>query len=304
MTIEFNCPNCKAVIAFADKHGGKRAHCTSCQQSFVIPFKSHEKAKKVKPPKKNEIAEPLPGFYHAVFIDSWKLFTNFKNAAGLVFILIVVVFKFFTANQNISLFIQGEWLSFDFYIPLGWASRGAAWGILFWFYSETIYSTGFDQDELPMVTIGGFYSLVWKITKSLYGIFIILLVVGLPFFVAFFTLRHLQIKLPALLYPLMFGGLFLLPMGILTVAVGRDLTMLRPDYLLVPIRRAFTPYLVTVVILSGTLIFQIVTSQYEGQDPATAAVHLSLNFLIQALVLVAMRSIGLFYRHYSCHFIW
>jgi len=304
MTIEFNCPNCKAVIAFADKHGGKRAHCTSCQQRFIIPFKSHDKAKKVKPPKDTAKAEPIPGFYRALFLESWKLFTHPSNAAGLIFILTVVVFKFFTANQNFSLHIQGEWLSFDFYIPLGWASRGAAWGCLFWFYSEVIYSTGFDQDELPEVTIGGFYAFIWKIVKSVYELFVIVLVAGLPYFLAFLILRQRHVELPALLYPLLFGGLFLLPMCILTVAVGRDLTMLRPDYLLIPIRRAFTPYFVTAVILGGTLISQVLTSQYEGQSPTTATVYLSLNVLVQAFVLIAMRSIGLFYRHYSCHFIW
>jgi hypothetical protein len=303
MTIEFNCPNCNAVIAFADKHAGKQAHCTSCQERFIIPSRSHEKAKKVKPPKQ-EIGEPIPGFYHALFIDSWKLFTQPKNAAGLYFILILVIFKFFTANQNISLHIQGESLAFDFYIPLGWASRAAAWGCLFWFYSEMIYSTGFDQDELPEVTIGGFYGLVWIIVKSIYAIFVILLVVGLPYFLAFLTLKYLHVELPILLYPLMFGGLFLLPMGILTVAVGRDFTMLRPDYLLIPIRRAFIPYMVTAVILSGAIISQIFTSQYAGQSPTEVAIYLSLNVLVQAFVLIAMRSIGLFYRHYSCHLPW
>jgi len=302
MTIEFNCPNCNAVIAFADKHAGKRAHCTSCQQRFFIPLKSHEKAKKIKPPK--EKGEPVPGFYYAVFLGSWKLFTNFKNAADFIFILVVVVFKFFTANQNISLHIQGHWLAFDFYIPLGWASRGAAWGCLFWFYSEMIYDTGFEQDELPIVTIGGFYTFIWKIVKSVYEIFVILLVVGLPFVIALLILKWLQVEWPALLYPLLFGGLFLLPMGILTVAVGRDLTMLRPDYLLAPIFKAFTPYLVTAIILGGAIFSQIATSQYAGQSLNKAAIYLSLNFLVQAFVLVAMRSIGLFYRHYSCHFVW
>lgn len=304
MTIEFNCPNCKAVIAFADKHGGKRAHCTSCQQRFVIPFKSHEKAKKVKPPKDIEKAEPIPGFYRAVFIESWKLFTNSSNATDLAFIFIVVVFKFFTAGLNFSLHIQGEWLGFDFYIPLGWASRGAAWGCLFFFYSEMIYSTGFDQDELPIITIGGFYGLIWIIVKSVYAIFVILLVTGLPYVLALLLLRLTKVESPALLYSLMFGGLFLLPIAILTVAIGRDFTMLRPDYLLAPIRRAFTPYLTTVVLLGGAVISQIVTSQYAGQSPAAAAGYLSLNLLVQAFVLIAMRSIGLFYRHYSCHLPW
>ena len=303
MTIEFNCPNCNAVIAFADKHAGKQARCTSCQQKFIIPSRSHEKAKKVRPPKE-ETSEPIPGFYHAVFIESWKLFAPSKNAAGLLFICIFVVFKFFTANQNISLFIQGKSLAFDFYIPLGWASRGAAWGGLFWFYSEIIYSTGFDQDEFPEVTIGGFYSFIWKIIASVYKIFVILLVVGWPSFLAYLVLKYLHVELAILLYPLLLGGLFLMPICILTVAVGRDLTMLRPDYLLIPIRRAFTPYLVTAVILGGAIIFQSRTSQYDGQSPNEAVIYLSLNVLVQAFVLIAMRSIGLFYRHYSCHLPW
>ncbi len=303
MTIEFHCPNCNAVIAFADKHAGKQARCTSCQQKFIIPSRSHEKAKKVRPPKE-ETGEPIPGFYHAVFIDSWKQFAQSKNTAGLLFILIVVVFKFFTANQNISLFIQGESLAFDFYIPLGWAARGAAWGCLLWFYSEIIYSTGFDQDEFPEVTIGGLYSFIWKIVTSVYKIFVILLITELPFILTYLILKQLKIELPVPLYSLLFGGLFLMPICILTVAVGKDLTMLRPDYLLVPICRAFAPYLVTAVILGGALTCQVFTRQYEGLSQDGVAVYLALNVLVQAFVLIAMRSIGLFYRHYSCHLPW
>ncbi|MBN2312574.1 MAG: hypothetical protein JXM79_01505 [Sedimentisphaerales bacterium] len=302
MTIEFNCPNCNAVIAFTDKYAGKKAHCTSCQQKFIIPSKSFEKAKKIKPPR--EIGEPIPGFYHAVFIDSWKMFVHPKNAAGLLFILIFVVFKFFAAYLDISLHIQGQWLAFDFYIPLGWASRGAAWGGLFWFYSEMIYWTGFDQDEFPTVTIGGLYGFIWIIVKSVYVIFVLLLVVGWPYFLTYLILKYLHVDLPIVLYPLMFGGLFLLPIGILTVAVGKDLTMLRPDYLLVPIRRAFMPYMVTAALLGGAVISQIFTSPYKNQSPKEVAIDLSLNVLVQAFVLIAMRSIGLFYRHYSCHLPW
>ena len=47
MTIEFNCPKCNAVIGFADQHAGKQAHCTACEQKFIIPGKSFEKAKKM-----------------------------------------------------------------------------------------------------------------------------------------------------------------------------------------------------------------------------------------------------------------
>ena len=97
MTIEFNCPNCESVIAFADKHAGKRAHCTTCGQSFVIPNKNHEKAQKIKAPKE-EKGDPIPGFYKTAFVDNWKVFVNPKNITGFAFIITAVVFKYFRFN--------------------------------------------------------------------------------------------------------------------------------------------------------------------------------------------------------------
>ncbi|MHC4417571.1 MAG: hypothetical protein ACYSU6_03180, partial [Planctomycetota bacterium] len=93
MTIQFYCPNCDSIIAFDSKHAGKRARCLACGQLFVIPEKSYEKPKKVK--LRIERGEPLPGFYRAVFIDSWKLFLDPENAISLVFVATVVCFKFF-----------------------------------------------------------------------------------------------------------------------------------------------------------------------------------------------------------------
>ncbi len=305
MTIQFNCPNCKEVIGFDDKHRGKRAQCTSCGQRFIIPFKNFEKAKKVKLPK-DEIAVPIPGFYRAVFVDSWKLFklSSSENITGLVFIMVIVCFKFFTAGWNFSLFIQGNWLSFDFYIPLGWILRATAWGCLFWFYTEMIYSTAFDEDKLPRVFLGGFYGLIWKIVQSLYTIFVILLVVGLPYIITALIFWATGVKCPVVLYIMMFGGLLMSPMAILNVGVGRDLTLLRPDYLLIPICRAFMPHIVTVLLLGAAGFVQTQASQYAGQPPTVAAGQLALNFAAQLLVLAAMRSIGLFARHYSCYLPW
>ena len=305
MTIQFNCPYCDAVIGFDQKYCGKRAQCTSCGERFIIPFKNFEKAKKVKLPK-DEIAIPIPGFYRAVFLESGRIFTfrSLSNLTGLVFIAAIVFFKFIVSEMNISITIPGEWLSFDFYIPLGWALRAAAWGLLFWFYSEMIYSTAFDEDNLPEIILGGFYSLVWKIAQSLYTIFIILLVVGLPYIITAFIFWVTKVKWPALMSVWLFVGLFLSPIAILNVAVGRDLTLLRPDYLLAPICRAFMPYVVIVLLLGTAGFLQTRASQYAGQPPTVAAGQLALNFAVQCLLLVAMRSIGLFARHYSCHFPW
>jgi len=302
MTIQFNCPNCSALIAFDRKHAGRRARCLTCGQLFIIPFADYEKPQKIK--LKVERAEPLPGFYRAVFVDSWKLLTTPENLTGLVLIMTAVCFKFFVARLNFTTTVSGPWRSIDLYVPLGSILHIAAWGFLFWYYMEIIYSTAFEVEKLPEVTMGGFYGFIWHIIESIYAFFIALLVVELPLLTIVMILKITGVEFPLLLYGFMFGGLFLFPMAILTVAIGKDLTMLRPDYLLVPIFRAFKPYLVPAALLGAAGVLQLQSSQYAGQNPAIAAGHLLLNLAVQAIALIAMHSIGLFYRHYSCYFCW
>jgi ribosomal protein S27E len=302
MTIRFNCPSCNELIAFADKHRGKRAHCTTCGQQFIIPSGNKEKPKKIKAPK--EKAEPLPGFYRAVFVDSRQLFTNPENVTGLVFIATAVCLKFFTAGMNYTMTIPGRAYSVDLPIPIGHVLHIAAWGFLFWYYMEIIYSTAFEQEKLPDVIVGGIYGLLWRIAKSVYIFIIMLFVVELPYLITFLISSWMDAEWPVLLYALMFAGLFLFPVAILTAAVGKDLTMLRPDYFLIPIFRAFRPYLVTVVLLGAAAELQMHANQYSGQSPAMATGHLLLNLTVQVIALIAMRSIGLFFRHYSCLLPW
>jgi len=302
MTIQFNCPSCNELIAFADEHRGKQAHCMTCGQQFIIPSGNKEKLKKIKAPK--EKAEPLPGFYRAVFVDSWQLFTNPENVTGLVFIATAVCLKFFTFGMNYTLTIPGQAYSVDLPIPIGHVLHVAAWGFLFWYYMKIIYSIAYEQEKLPDVIVGGFNGLVWRIAKSVYIFIIILLVVELPYFIAVLISNWMDIEWPVLEYVLMFAGLFLLPVAILASAVGKDLTLLRPDYFLVTISRAFRPYLVTAVLLGAAAVLQMYASQYSGQSPVVATGHLLLNLAVQIVALVAMRSIGLFFRHYSCLLPW
>jgi len=113
MTIKFYCPGCGALIAFDDKHHGKRARCTTCGQPFIIPSKDNETARKIRP--EPEKAEPQSGFYRAVFVDSWKIFASRANATGLVFVTAAVAFKFFAGHTDYS-FTVGL---FRFQAPLG-----------------------------------------------------------------------------------------------------------------------------------------------------------------------------------------
>jgi hypothetical protein len=118
-------------------------------------------------------------------------------------------------------------------------------------------------------------------------------------------LGWIGVEMHVLLYALFFAGLYFFPVAILSAAVGKDLTLLRPDYFVITIFRAFGPYMVTAVLLSTAALLQIFAKQYSSQLTTAAAVdHLMLNLAVQFVALLAMRSIGLFFRHYSCVLPW
>jgi len=298
MTIQFNCPNCNAVIGFEDKHCGKRAQCTNCGQRFIIPSKSNEKANIVEQQK--EKAEPEPGFYRAVFVNSWKLFARPNNVTGLVFVAAAVCFKFFLGHVDYSWTVG----NFRFQAPLGLVISLAVWGCLFWYYMKMICTTAIDLEELPDVYMGGFFGFIWNVVKSLSVFAFVFVVVELPCII-FFAISGKE-NIVSILLSL--AGLFAFPMAILTVSVVGDITRIfRPDYILKPIAKAFWPYLVTVGLFVSAWQLQLLAVEYGqliGSDKLVIGLHLCANLVVQALAIIAMRSIGLFYRHYSCYFLW
>jgi len=293
MTIQFNCPNCNAIIAFADKHCGKRARCTTCGQLFIIPSESYKKLKKVEPPK--EKGQVLPGFYRAVFIDNWKMFFDSENATSLVFVIAVVCFKFFTAGSCCC----------------GFVTHYVVWGWLLGFYLNIIYETAFEIDKLPEIYLGTSITFLWYIIKPFFLFSVTMAVVQLPCIIWFIMLKEQGLSFEdilqsefGLLHVLFILGLFLFPIAILTTAIGKDFTMFRPDYLFRPVFKAFIPYLVTVLLLIAAALLENQTTQYTGAGLLTTAGHLAINFAVQLIAIIAMRSIGLFYRHYNCHLTW
>ena len=301
MTIKFYCPSCDSLIAFDSRHSGKRARCTTCGQIFVIPSKDDEKPEKFEP--EPEKTEPLPGFYRAVFLDSWKIFFKSENATSLVFVAAVVCFKFFLSPVMCCGYIT-------FYVVWGW---------LLAFYLNIIYETAFEIEQLPQIcfatsTTLGEVAYLWYIIKPFLVFLYTMFIVQLPFIIALALLKdkdltydnmwQAQTGLHLLLQVLFIFGLFLFPMAVLTTAVGRDLTLLRPDYILLPLFRAFMPYLVVVALLVAACVLEMQTTQYDYSDFVITARRLALNLAVQVIAIIAMRSIGLFYRHYSCHFKW
>jgi len=296
MTIQFFCPNCNEIIGFADKHSGKRARCTNCGQLFIIPTENYKKPKKVELPK--EKGEPMPGFYHAVFVNNWKLFFDSENVTSLVFVIAAVCFKFFSSRSCCC----------------GFVTNYVVWGWLLGFYLNIIYETAFEIEKLPEIYLGTSITFVWYIIKPLFLFSITMAVVQLPFIITLILLKDEGLTFEnfwqehtgfyLLSQGLLLSGLFLFPIAILTTAIGKDITMFRPDYFLAPVFKAFVPYVVTVVLLIAAALLETQTTQYTGSSLLTTAGHLAMNFAVQIVAIIAMRSIGLFYRHYNCHLAW
>jgi len=297
MTIQFSCPNCDNLIAFDSKHIGRRARCQSCGQLFIIPSENFQKPEIVET--EVEMPEPVSGFYRAVFLDSWKVFADGESATSLVFVVAVVCFKFFLARGACC---------------LNYVAFVVVWGWLFAFYSGIIYETAFGSDKLPDINLGAGTSFFWNMVKPLFIFFMTLFLVWLPLIIALallqdrgITFKNMwQVELGPRLLPQVFFvlGLFLFPAAILSVVVGADITLLRPDYLLAPIRGAFGSYLVVFTLLITAAVLESQTRQFTGANPAATVAHLALNLGVQVVAIFAMRSIGLFYRHYSCYFPW
>lgn len=298
MTIKFHCPNCDAVIGFADQHRGKRAHCATCGQHFIIPSESDATPEKVKPPE--EKGDPIPGFYRAALIESWKLFLRAANATGLVFVAAAVGFKFFTGHTDYSCDMYG----FRFQAPTGLIITLVSWGCLFWYYMEIIRLTAVDVEELPDVDMGDLFGFIWNVIKSLFVFAFAMVFVLLPCIIYIAITQDQGI----FSHVLAMIGLFTFPIAILTVSIGGEITMtFRVDYLLKPVKKAFWPYLVVVVLFVLAWELHLRTVGYGeliGRGTFVVAWSLLAHLAVQALALIAIRSIGLFYRHYRCHFPW
>ncbi len=204
-------------------------------------------------------------------------------------------FRFFTAGSPCCAFV----------------THFAIWGWLLGFYLNIIYETAFEIDKLPEIYLGTSITFLWYIIKPFFLFSLTMAVVQLPFIIVLvlrkdegLTIENIRQAEFGLLHILFILGLFLFPIAILTTAIGKDITMFRPDYLLAPVFKAFVPYVVTVLLLIAAALLETQTTQYTGAGLLTTAGHLAINFAVQLIAIIAMRSIGLFYRHYSCHLAW
>lgn len=274
-----------------------------CSQVFIIPHRDGAAAQKIK--QSEESGEPEPGFYEAIFKKSWSAIFSKQGLATLIFILAVTALKFFTVHLDYSVRIVGRsGASFTIHLPFGWFVAVFVWGGIFWCYGEIVYSAAFDAESLPQVTFGGGYGYIFSVIKSFYSFFVAILILLLPVIV----IRAVGVQSKWVIYPFIITGMFLFPMAVLTISIGRDLLMLfRPGCFLGPVVRAFWHYLFLAGLFILVLKLQYASLNYEdiaGQPKYMILLHLIVVLAIQVLAVFTMRATGLFYRHFACFFKW
>ncbi len=130
----------------------------------------------------------------------------------------------------------------------------------------------------------------------------------IPFMVVIAILKNFGVDWAWLRHGLVLAGFFFFPMLLLTISSADQLWMVfRPDYIVVPVFRAFRPYLVCTGLVAVAVAMQLMTVEYGALEDARwwlVAAHLLFDILTVIVAVLAMRSVGLFYRHYSCYFGW
>jgi hypothetical protein len=174
---------------------------------------------------------------------------------------------------------------------------------------QIVYSTAFETDNLPVATINGLRRFVQKVFGGVYTFFMAIAAVELPCIIAALILKTMEVEMDWLLWILGIAGLFIFPMVVLSVSICKDLWMaIRPDSIFVPIIRATKPYLVTAGIVMAAAAIQWITFGHfgvkESQSSGLTWLLLATDIGAALFMIVAMRTIGLFYRHYSCYLRW
>ena len=300
MTISFHCPGCGGICGFADQHAGRTARCTRCQERFVIPAVDGGKAEKVNLSPDTVV----PGFYRAALVRTWTAFFRRESATAVVFLIALVTFRFFLANIDLSAVMPG----FALLAPIGWIVIILTWGCQIGYYMETIANTLAGWDEYLLPEVGSGFEFIGGVIQSLYLYIVALILMELPFLLLVNWMQNSQIGAPWMRQALTLGGFVLFPIALLVLTGGPEIyCIFRPDYLLLPIVRAAGPYAVVVGIFVLAGWVEIASVQYHAVKDRSIFIvllHWAGNVLAALLGLAAMRSIGLFGRHYRCKFPW
>jgi hypothetical protein len=302
------CPKCNTECEYGDEAAGFAIECKKCGRVFITPSDEEQEQ-----PQKSET--PFPHFYRAVFIDTWKIFAQPHNYILIGLLVMMAVFKFFLAGELCADRLREKTLA-HMYIA-GMALKIVFWGWFAGIYFNIIYDTAYNNDNLtdevedPITAIATAFAS--SIGRPILLFYYALVGTLLPWIIGMTLLAILGrfigngIAANIFIIALFAGSVFLFPAAILTVAVTEDILSMRPDYFLKPVVKAFCPYLVVVIFTAAASTYWYFIGDFDAVANASQfkiTLELILNIGFQFFAIVAMRTIGLYYRHYQCYFPW
>jgi len=311
MPIHYQC-ECGATIRLPDWSVGRRARCQTCQKTFTVPDgPSWPESLDVNAPSLVKIyqdsapatAEPrLPGGRdqsqdaiqekkHPFWKDLLASFALCFDAGNVVILLIIVFMHFWIVL-----------LSFGGI--LGFFGQILVYGYLCAFYQSIIGDTASGEDKLPNTMVSNILDdLLLPLVRFIATWFAALI----PTIAAHITALFLGVSVPSWLSTaLVLLGCAFWPVIILAVSIGGGFSGLWPHVI---IRTALAAPLaygaigVTLAIAVGLMSLpELVPASWL---PASFWTLHTINGILSAYAaIVAMRAIGLYYRHFKHKFPW
>lgn len=311
MPIRYQC-ECGATIRLPDWSVGRRARCQTCQKTFTVPdgpaWPENLDVNAPPIPKPDiELVKPapeprLPGgrdenqdWIQAARQPFWKdLLDSFVlcfDVGNVVSLLIIAFLHFWLVLLGFAGF-------------LGMIGTVLIYGYLCAFYQSIIVETASGEDKLPTAMVN---NVLDDLLVPLLRFIATWLVALLPAIVVNLAVRIWGLSVPPELGPaLIILGCVFWPVIILAVSIGGGFNGLWPHVIVSTALSAPLAY----VAICATLVVAVGLMWLPELVPATwlPASFLTLRTLNGVLTayasIVAMRAIGLYYRHYKYKFPW
>ncbi|UCG31802.1 MAG: hypothetical protein JSU68_09045 [Phycisphaerales bacterium] len=308
MSIEVVCEQCGTVLRAPDDAAGRVGRCKSCGQRMRVPTRRQQaerEAREVDPwfgtqrraEEFGAVQQPVRGFWS----DAARSFVLGGKAVNLIALVMT-------------------WILLVVFWLLGFAAYGGMFGMLLmllgrffvagWlcaYLINVITETAGGEDEMP----------AWEMAADKWEGIVV------PFFS--FALSLLGVLLPAIVCsiaanvtgsePLAYvavglalAGVFAWPAALLVVSIGGVSAAFQLDAIVLTIVRSFLPYVAVVGLIVLTVGGQgwAASKLAEGEKTfgQMAGVIAVQQLLMAWAILVTMRCIGLYYRHFKNRFPW
>ncbi|HOL31269.1 MAG TPA: hypothetical protein PK052_04745 [Anaerohalosphaeraceae bacterium] len=294
MTISCTCPQCGRVCGFKDQYAGRRARCLACNARFIIPAADGAKAVPVQPSPQ----EPLPGFFRAALADNFSVFIQKESLFGIILSAALIAFHFFAGNADYS-FTVGH-----FRPPLivGWIVTFGCAGYLLWYCMEIINSTFMDNDFLPDIFVGTGFAFLGESVKNIYLFIAAAAAAAIPGSAITALLEIIGLTHQGLQTAIVLLSLTMWPMMLAMLGSGAaPWELFRYDRIIRMIAKTAGAYLLTASVTFAALLAVYVTVGLFAQDIKSSAgilAALAARLAAAGALLFAMRTIGLYARHY------